>query len=62
MQKDCSWNPGTCICQNRKYLENVADTSLTECYEIVNAMNNLSTKETNTVTKCYKHCYNKLPQ
>ena len=50
MQKDCSWNPSTCIWQNRKYLENVADTSLTECYEIVNAMNNLSTKETNTVT------------
>ena len=50
MQKDCSWNPSTCICQNRKYLENVADTSLTECYEIVNAMNNLSTKETNSVT------------
>ena len=49
IKKDYSWNPSTCICENKKYLKKVADTSLTECDEIVIVMDNLSTKKTNTI-------------
>ena len=47
-KENYSLNPSTCIYENSKYLESVADTSVTECDEIVTVMNNLSTKETNT--------------
>ena len=30
-----SWNPSTCTCENSKYLKSTADTSVTECKEIV---------------------------
>ena len=43
-EKDFSWNPSTCICENSNYLKSVADTSVTECDEIVIVMNNLSSK------------------
>ena len=33
-----------------KYLKSVADTSVTECDEIIIAMNNLTTKKTNVIT------------
>ena len=46
-EKDYSWNPRTCICENNKYLESVTDNSVTECDEIVTAMDNLSTKKEN---------------
>ena len=42
-KKDYSWNPSTCICENSKYLKS---TSVTECYEIVTAMDIVSTKKT----------------
>ena len=44
-----SRNPSAWICENSKYLKGVADTSVTECDEIVIVMNNLSTKRTNTI-------------
>ena len=47
--KDYSWNPSTCICQNSKFLRSVADSSVTECDEIVIAMDIVSTKKTNTI-------------
>ena len=44
-----SWNPSTCICENSKYSKCVANTSVTECEEIIIAMDNLSTNKKNTV-------------
>ena len=49
MQKVLLWNPSTCICENSKYLKGVADTSVTECDEIIIVMDILSTKMTKTV-------------
>ena len=49
-EKDYSWNPNTCICESSKYLKGIADTTVTKCDEIVIAINNLSTKKTNTIT------------
>ena len=48
-KKDYSWNPSTCICENSKYLKSIADTSVTECDEIVIIMDIVSTKKTNTI-------------
>ena len=45
-KKDYSWNPSTC---NSKYLESIADTSVTECDEIIIVMDNVSTEKTNTI-------------
>ena len=50
-EKDYSWNPSTCICENSHYLKSFADTSLTECDEIITFMDNVSTKKTNTIGK-----------
>ena len=44
-----SWNPPTCICENGKYLESIADTSVTVCDEIIHVMGIASTKITNTI-------------
>ena len=49
-KKYYSWNTNTCICENSKYLKGFADTSVTEFGEIVIVMNNLSTKNQNTIT------------
>ena len=48
-KKDYSWNPSTCVCENRKYLEIIADTPVTECYEIIIFMDIVSTKKTNNI-------------
>ena len=48
-KKDYSWNPSTCVCENTKYLKSIADTSATECDEIIFAMDIASTKKTNTI-------------
>ena len=37
--------------ENSKYLKSIADTSVTECDEIVIVMDNVSTKK--TITICY---------
>ena len=63
-KKDYSWDPSKC--ENRKYLKNIADTSVTECDEIMIVMVIVSTKKTNTIAtkkdkyysnKCYKYCF-----
>ena len=48
-KKDYSCNPSTCICENSKYLKSIADTSVTECDEIISVMEIVSTKKTNTI-------------
>ena len=48
-EEDYSWNPNTCICGNSKYLKSTADTSVTECDEILIVMDDVSTKKTNTI-------------
>ena len=66
-KKDYSWNPRTCICENGKYLKSVADTSVTECDEIIIVMdivliNTIATNVTSTATinchsKKIRDCY-----
>ena len=29
------WNPSTCIYENSKYLQNIADTTVTQCDEVI---------------------------
>ena len=41
--KDYSWNPSTCICENSTYLESTADTSAIECDEFIFVMDILIT-------------------
>ena len=48
-KKDYSWNPSKCTCENKKFLKNIADTSVIECDEIMIAMVIVSTKKTNTI-------------
>ena len=60
MQKDYSWHPRTCICENSKYVKIIADTSVITCDEIISVMNIVSTKMTNTIaTNVTKKCYSK---
>ena len=72
-REDYNWNPSPCICENNKYFKNIADTSVPECYKIIIVMNNLSTKNTNTIAKKKKEdkyytnkfcesCFKKLPR
>ena len=48
-EKDYSWNPSACICENTKYLKSVADTSLTKSDEILIFVDKLTTKKINTI-------------
>ena len=48
-KKDYSWNSSTCICENSKYLKSIADTSVTECDEVISVMDIVSTKMTDTI-------------
>ena len=48
-KENYSCSPSTCICENSKYLKSIADTTVTECDEIIIVMDNLSTKKTNTI-------------
>ena len=43
MQKNYSWNPITCICENGKNLKRIADTSVITCNEVIYAMDIVST-------------------
>ena len=38
------------ICDNSKYLKNIADTSVTKCDEIIIVIDIVSTKKTNTIS------------
>ena len=55
-KKDYSWNPNTRIQENSKYLKSVADISVTECDEIIIALDNLA----KTTTKKNKYYVNKI--
>ena len=48
-KKDYSWNPSKCICDNRKYLKSIANTSVIECDEIITVMDIVSTKMRSTI-------------
>ena len=48
-KKDYRWNPSTCICENNKYLQSIAYTSVRTCDEIISVMNIVSTNKTNTI-------------
>ena len=47
--KKYSWNPRICICENSKYPKSIADTSVIACDEIIDIMDFVSTKITNTI-------------
>ena len=48
--KKCySWNPSTCICENGKCLQSIADTSVSVCNEIIHVMDIVSTNLENTI-------------
>ena len=49
MQKDCSWNPSTCIFEKEKYLKIIANTSVITYDEVISVMDIVSTKMTNTI-------------
>ena len=49
MQKNYSWDPRTCICENSKYLKNIAGTKVTERDRIIIVMDIVSTKKTKTI-------------
>ena len=49
MQKNYSWNPSTCICENGKSLKSIVDTSVIVCDEIINATDSVSTNVINTI-------------
>ena len=62
-KKDSS-NPSTCICENSKYSNSIADNSETECDKIIVAMDIVSTKKTNAIVTNVKstasiNCHNK---
>ena len=71
-KKDYSWNPNACICENSKYLKNMADASVTKCDEIIILMDTIATNTittANTIDKdkdkyysdeCYEYCFNKF--
>ena len=48
-EKDYSWYPITCVCENSKCLKSFTDTAVTECDEIVIVVVNLPAKKTNTI-------------
>ena len=48
-KKDYCRNPSTCICENRKYLKSIADTSVIAYDEIISVMNIVSTTMTYTI-------------
>ena len=49
MQKNYSWDPNTCICENDKYLKIIGDDSNIVCDEIIYVMDIVSAKMTNTI-------------
>ena len=41
-KKDYSWNPSTCICENRRYSKSIVDNSVIVCDEILNILDSVS--------------------
>ena len=59
-KKDYIWNPSTCVCENRKTLKSIADTSVIACDEVISVMDIVSTKRTNTIaTNVSVNCHKK---
>ena len=61
-KKDYSWNTSTCIRENSKYLKSLADTSVTECDEIIIDKDNVPTKKTiatNVTSTASINCHSK---
>ena len=61
-KEDYSWNPSTCICKNSKDLKSIADSSVTECNEILIVIDNVTTnakttKKTNAMSTASINCY-----
>ena len=50
-QKDYSWNPSKCTCENTKYLKTSSNDSKIACDEIISVMDIVLTKMTNTIAK-----------
>ena len=50
-KKNYNWNPNICICENTKYSKYIPDTSVIMCYEIISAMDIVTTKLKNAITK-----------
>ena len=48
-KKDYSRNPNTFICENSKCLKSIANTSITECDEIIIVIDAITTKNANTI-------------
>ena len=38
-EKSYVWNPSTCICENRKYLESIMDDSKINCDKVIKLYN-----------------------
>ena len=50
MQKDDSWNPSTCICENSSYLKSIADDLVIMSDNIISVTDSVSTNGTNTIS------------
>ena len=48
-KENYSWDSSACICESCKYLKSIANTTVTECDEIMIVMDDLSTKKTNAI-------------
>ena len=48
-EKDYSWNPSKCICENSKYMKSITDASVIECDQIITILDIISTIKTNTI-------------
>ena len=46
-KKDYRWNPGTCICENGKYLKSIAGTSVIVYDEIIYVLSDVSINSDN---------------
>ena len=42
-KKDFIWNPATCSCKSRKFLESIIDDSVVSCNEIIEEIKPVST-------------------
>ena len=48
-KKDYSWNPITCVCENRRYLQSIVDDLVIVCNEIISVTDSTSRNVTNTI-------------
>ena len=54
--EDYNWNPSTYICEKSKYFKSIANTSVTNCDEVIVVMENLSTKKANVMSTAPTNC------